>query len=232
MAFVNFLNEWLVFSLILLAIWLVILIFRKGLRKEMLWTSFFTMLFGFTEPLFVPKYWNPPSLFNLAATTGFDIESFIFAFAVGGIGSVLYEVITKVRHKKIDNKERHSKRHKYHFFALSSTFIIFLFLESLTNLNPIYSAVIAMFIGGMAAMLCRPDLTRKTFIGGVLFLVLYFVFFLSFNLIYPNAVQQFWNLSAISGILVLGVPLEELLFGFTFGLMWSSVYEHFKWYKI
>ena len=89
-----------------------------------------------------------------------------------------------------------------------------------------------MFIWGMAAMLCRPDLTRKTFIGGVLFLVLYFVFFLSFNLIYTNAVQKFWNLSAISGILVLGVPLEELLFGFTFGLMWSGIYEHIKWYKI
>jgi hypothetical protein len=49
------------------------------------------MPFGLTEPLFVPRYWDPPSLFNLAATTGFDIESLIFCFAIGGIGAVLYD---------------------------------------------------------------------------------------------------------------------------------------------
>ena len=198
----------------------------------MLWASFFTMLFGFTEPLFVPEYWNPPSLFNLAANTGFDIESFIFAFAVGGIGSVIYENITGVRHKKMGRHEMHNKRHKYHLLALLSTFIIFPVLYFLTNLNPIYSAIVAMLLGGIAAMLCRPDLKKKTFIGGFLFLALYFIFFLFFNLIYPNAVQQFWNLSEISGILIFGVPLEELLFGFTFGLMWSSVYEHAMWYRV
>jgi hypothetical protein len=31
-----------------------------------------------TEPLFVPDYWNPPSLFDLARRSGFDIESVIF----------------------------------------------------------------------------------------------------------------------------------------------------------
>lgn len=37
--------------------------------------------FGLTEPLFVPKYWNPPSLFDLAQRTGFGIKSLIFCFA-------------------------------------------------------------------------------------------------------------------------------------------------------
>ena len=68
--------------------------------------------------------------------------------------------------------------------------------------------------------------------GGVAFLALYFVFFLFFDLAYPNLVQEVWNFSAISGILLLGVPLEELMFAFTFGMLWSSVYEHAMWYKI
>ena len=87
-----FVNEWLTFSLILFGIWLIIFLLNKKSRKEMLYVSLFTMLFGFTEPFFVPEYWSPPSLFNLALNTGFDIESFIFAFAVGGIASVLYEL--------------------------------------------------------------------------------------------------------------------------------------------
>jgi len=129
-------------------------------------------------------------------------------------------------------RERHSKRHRFHMLALTSPVIVFLFLFFFTNINPIYSASIAMFTGGIAAILCRPNLKQKIIISGIIFLLLYFLFFLFFNLIYPYAVTEFWNLSAISGILILGVPIEELMFGFTFGMIWSSLYEHIFWYKI
>ncbi len=224
-------NAWLTFSLILLGIWFVIWITKPSLRKEMMWVSILTAPFGLTEPIFVPEYWNPPSLFNLAAKTGFDIESLIFCFAVGGIGTILYESVFKVKHEKMSKHEMHGKKHRFHKLALSSPIIVFLPLYFLTNLNPIYSASIAMLIGGIATILCRPDLKKKIIVGGILFLCLYFIFFLFFNLVYPGVVQEVWNLSAISGILVFGVPFEELLFAFTFGMMWSSVYEHILWYR-
>ena len=224
-------NPWLTFSLMFLIAWLLVFLFRKGLRKEMLLTSFITMFAGFTEPLFVPEYWNPPSLFNLAAKTGFDIESFIFAFAVGGVGSVLYEFLTKEKHKKLSKHEKHKKTHRFHLLALLSMPVIFVLLIALTKLNPIYSAIIASFIGGISAILCRRDLKKKILIGGLSFLILYFIFFFIFNIIYPRTVQEIWNLSAISGVLIFGVPLEELLFAFTFGMLWSSYYEHIYWLK-
>ncbi len=224
-------NEWLIFSLTLFVIWIIIFIF-SGSKKEMLIVSALTMPFGLTEPLFVPKYWNPPSLFNLVTNTGFDIESLIFSFAIGGIGSVIYETIFKSSHKQMNSAERHHKRHKYHLLSLFSPIIVFIPFFLFTELNPIYSASLAMLVGGIAAMFCRPDLKKKIIYGGILFLVLYFIFFLFFNNFYPYAVERFWNLSALSGILVLNVPLEELIFAFTFGMIWSSIYEHFKWYKI
>lgn len=193
--------------------------------------SLITMPFGLTEPLFVPEYWNPPSLFNLAANTGFDIESLIFTFAIGGIGAVLYDFLFKNYKKKMSKAEMHSRKHKFHLAAIFSPFIVFLLLGALTELNPIYLASISMFVGGIAIILCRHDLKNKIFIGGVLFLTLYFLFFLFFNLAYPNIVKEVWNLRAISGILILGVPLEELIFAFTFGMMWSGVYEHISWRK-
>lgn len=56
-----------------------------------MWTvSLATAPFGLTEPLFVPEYWNPPTLFDLAQRTGFDLESLIFCFGIGGVSSVLY----------------------------------------------------------------------------------------------------------------------------------------------
>jgi hypothetical protein len=60
-------------------------------------------------------------------------------------------------------------------------------------------------------------------VSGGLFLLLYFVVFAAFNLAFPGYVAAVWNLPALSGVVVVGVPLEELLFAFTFGLYWSSV---------
>jgi hypothetical protein len=224
-------NPWLVFSLILFGIWLIIFIFRARVRKEMLMASFFTMPFGLTEPFFVPEYWSPPSLFDLASRTGFDLESLIFSFAVGGIGSVIYETIFKVTHVKMSEREILKKKHRFHLFGLFSPIIVFLPLHLFTSLNPIYSVSIAMVVGGIFAMICRPDLRKKVMTGGSLFLGLYFVFFLSFNLAYPDAVENYWNTSAISGKSIWGIPFEELLFAFTFGMLWSSAYEHIFWFK-
>ena len=225
------LNEWFVFSLILFVIWIIVFIFNKG-KKEMLIVSVLTMPFGLTEPLFVPEYWSPPSLFNLALKTGFDIESLIFSFAIGGIGSIIYESIFKSKHKKMNSMEIHHKRHKYHLLSLFSPIIVFMLLFFFTGLNSIYSASLAMLAGGISAMLCRPDLKKKIIYGGVLFLILYFIFFIFFNNVYPYAVERFWNLSVLSEMLIFKVPLEELIFAFTFGMMWSSVYEHIKWFKL
>lgn len=225
-------NPWLTFSSIFLLVWLIIFLFKKELRKEMFYVGLFTMPFGLTEPLFVPEYWNPPSLFNLAAKTGFDIESLIFSFAIGGIGAVIYGMFFKIKYKKMSKHEIHNKRHMFHLLTLIFPIIVFIFLYFLTSLNPIYSASIAMFIGTLLTLYCRPDLKKNIFISGLMFFFLYLIFFFFFNLIYPELVKEIWNLSAISGILILGVPMEELLFAFTFGMLWGSVYEHIKWYKV
>ncbi|MDP2672758.1 MAG: lycopene cyclase domain-containing protein [Nanoarchaeota archaeon] len=225
-------NPWLISSLMLFAAWLIIFIFFKKTKKEMFWVSLFTMPLGLTEPLFVPEYWSPPSLFNLAAKTGFDIESLIFAFSMGGIASILYEIIFKVKHKKMSKHEMHSKRHRFHLLVLFSPLIVFVFSEIIFNFNIIYSVILALFTGSLIYLLCRPDLKNKVFVGGFLFLILYFIFFLFFNLLFQGWVEKTWNLSVISGILFLGIPIEELIFAFGVGMLWSSIYEHVKWYKL
>jgi hypothetical protein len=105
-------------------------------------------------------------------------------------------------------------------------------LDLLTNLNHIYCGTIALFAGAVATLLCRPDLKVKIGMGGILFLLLYFVYFESLNLVYPGYEVLVWNFTTISKMLLLGVPVTELLFGFTFGMYWSSVYEHFLWFKV
>ncbi len=227
--------EWFLWSMILLVIWGVVLVRLKSheIKKGMLVVSFFTSVLGLTEPLFVPAYWNPPSLFDLAQNTGFDIESLIFSFAIGGIGYALYMAVFPVGHEPpVPRDERIDARHKYHLPLLLSTPLIFAILVIFTKLNPIYSAIIAMISGGIATWYCRPDLKRKMVASAILFLGVYFVYFMTLIALFPGYVERVWNLKAISGVMVYGVPIEELMFAFAFGFYWSTVYEHFTWKKV
>ncbi len=225
---------WLLWSAFLIVVWGIVyaLLKNKESKKEMLIVSLWTSLLGFAEPLFVPEYWNPPSLFDLAHRTGFDIESLIFSFGIGGIAVVLYERIFRARHEKISTSDQHSPRHQYHLWTILSAPIIFLVLALATPLNPIYTSAIALVLGGLATWYCRPDLKKKMIVSDVVFLGIYFVYFLTLIAAYPGYVEQVWNLKDISGVLVFGVPLEELLFALSFGFFWSSVYEHIAWRRV
>ena len=219
---------WLVWSSAFLVPWAVAYLAFPVHRRVMIWASLFTMPFGLTEPLFVPEYWSPPSLFDLALRTGFDIESLIFSFGIGGIGAVLYNLLTRQRLEPAFPHERYRARHRFHVWALSVPFLAFPVLYPF-SWNPIYPSILAMLIGTVATAFCRPDLIRKTGIGGLLFLGYYVIFLIGLEWTAPGYIARVWNLEALSGLVIAGMPLEELLFAFTFGAYWSGVYEHFTW---
>jgi hypothetical protein len=221
---------WLAWSSAFLLPWVALYWAFPTHRRAMRWASVLMAPFGLTEPLFVPEYWNPPSLFDLAWRTGFDIESIVFSFAIGGIGAALYNVITRRKLVPVSAHEKHDERHRFHYIALALPFVAFPILYFLPW-NPIYAGIAAMIAGAAANVLCRPDLKRNTLIGGLLFLGIYTVFLTGLEWTAPGYIEQVWNLKALSGVAVAGLPLEELLFGFSFGLFWTVVYEHFNWMR-
>lgn len=86
-----------------------------------------------------------------------------------------------------------------------------------------------MVLGVIAAILCRPDLARKTWGGALLFLGYYTLFLLGLEWTAPGYIERVWNLAALSGLGIAGMPIEELLFAAAFGAYWAGVYDHFTW---
>ena len=86
-------NPYLFGSLLLLGVWLLVgaCIYRWSRQdvSEFWWGSFACSLLGFSEPLYVPEYWTPPSVLSFHR---WDFESFLFCFSVGGIAAVLPEI--------------------------------------------------------------------------------------------------------------------------------------------
>lgn len=220
-------------SLFLLAVWTGIFLARPKLRRKMLLVSSLTAPLGLTELFFIPRYWEPLTIFGLAQRFRIDVESFIFSFAVGGIAAVVYGFISAAGEKRLAHRVQHQVRHQLHTFIVISPIAIFAFFSLLTPINPIYSAIIGLTFGALGTAWCRPDLTDSIKKGAVLFTGLYFaIFLITFVWLFPGYVKMAWKLDDLTEILVFGVPLEELLFAGALGAMWGSIYEHLTWRKL
>lgn len=222
---------WLAWSSAFLVPWALLYWRFPGQRRAMRWASTFTTPFGLTEPLFVPEYWDPPSLFGLAQRTGFDIESLIFCFGIGGVAAVLVNVVTGRGSRRVSALEQRHPRHAFHRWVLLAPFLVFVLLLPL-DWNPIYPGIIAMFVGAFANAWCRPDLWQRSVLGSLVFLAYYALFLTGLEMTAPEGyIATVWNLDALSGWVLEFMPVEELLFGLGFGAYWAGVYDHFTWHR-
>lgn len=94
------LYTYMTWSTLLVVLWGVVFLFTRN-KKKMLTMSLGTAPLGLTEPLFYPEYWSPPTLFGLGEAYGFDVESILFSFAVGGLASTLYELGSTAKTKSM-----------------------------------------------------------------------------------------------------------------------------------
>jgi hypothetical protein len=211
-------------GLLLAAVWLIIFLLRKDLRQEMWFSSLLILPFGFTEFFYIPEFWNPPSLFNLIPKFGFGIESFLFSFTVGGIASVAYEFLFKTKLVTFVSRGTKSKHWLIYipyllFFGLSVGLEFLYPLQSMRNL------FISFVLGTVVLCVLRVDLIHEALWSGFIFATLYFLLFKSFTLLFPQFISSVYTFHTSAKILIFGIPLQEILFGFSTGAAWSSLYE-------
>jgi hypothetical protein len=89
----------------------------------------------------------------------------------------------------------------------------------------IYGHLGVMFLIGTSIIVYRPNLIKHALVSGALMVALTFVFFQIFITIFPGIVNSWWELDKISGVLISGIPLEELLFAFLWGYILGPASE-------
>jgi len=206
---------YIVYSLLVLTVWLVIFLARPNLRKHLLIASALTLPLGpLAEIFYLRDYWQP------ATVSIFYLEDILIAFGIGGIGGLFYESLFN------------ANLHKVYKLAIWPTVILFiagLSLVTFINLlgmNSIYSSVIASLVIGSIILKSRSDLIRSALLNGLLVAILILLAeFISFVWLFPGSVAQYWLIKNLSGIQIIGVPLEELLWGFGWGFLSHIVYK-------
>ncbi len=222
---------WLLGSILYLIPWGILYSSYPQFRHPMLWASVFTMPFGLAEPIFVPEYRTPASVFDLLSKTGFDLESLFFYFVLGGIAAALYNANLHKGWVSIALLDRGRGDYDVSPATLAGPFVLFPLLYFFPW-SPVYAASVALLIGALIGILYRLEFDSLAWMGGVIFTVYFLVFGWSLEWMSPGYLERLWNHEGISGVRILSIPLEEYMFAFAVGAYWTVVYEHFTWRKL
>jgi len=209
-----------------LFVWLLLFMRRKDLRHKMLFSSLIVLPGGFLAYLSTPSYYHPPTFFSLPE--GIGIEALLLGFGIGGIGAVLYDEVAR---KHLHKFKRKVPSLFSHLLVPMGVLGITLGLYYIFDVNMMISLPFGLVLGFLSMVVIRPDLRKPVLLSGLYFGLLYFLVFLVWLSIFPEA-QRWWNLEIYGGATILGVPLGEVIFGFSFGAFWGPIYEYCFDYRL
>lgn len=210
-------------DLIGLVFWAFLFYRRKDLRWQMLAMSLFWTPFALTSFLFVPEYWQPITFSRIPV----GIEDFLCSFIVGGLSAVLYEETLSKKLVKLGWRRR--KKNLYWRFLLGVGPIVVIGLRLLTSWNFMYLILLGLLIDVFVVILLRRDLFLDAVFSGLFFAGLYTLALIVFFRVFPTALSM-WALENLSGIILLGVPIEEVLWALLAGAFGGPLYEFWQGY--
>jgi len=201
-------------------IWVLSFYIRKDLRRKILFMSLFAAPLGIAELLFIPTYWSP-QFQTIRLFKELFLESILFCFFLGGVVSTIYQVLFN---EKLFETEKTNP-----LLTLIAPILFLIYFLKIFDINVMYYAVSSMFIASFFILYCLKKASKKivysAIISTFLYLIPYFILWHSFPEL--PASYKFQNLSGIS---FGGIPIEEVLWIFSFSLYWTPIYEIWKNY--
>ena len=215
--------SYLITDLIFLAIWLTLFIWRKDVRRKILFLSIAFGVIGLiVEPIHILDWWKPITITN----TPVGIEDFLYGFCMGGIAGVIYEEIFKkrIRVRKEKQKNILSGNFKLLIFILSFL-LAFVIMFYIFRINTFISAITLLSLGTIIMCSIRPDFIPDSLFSGILILIIGFIAYSITNLITPGWVNAFWYFRNVPHIIFLNVPIDDIVWLFLTGTFIGPLYE-------
>ena len=168
-------------------------------------------------------WWKPLTLTG----TKIGVEDFVMGFSSGGIMATIYEVIFK---------RGLYKRKLYHHAEAALTILLLLsqttmWLFFYVGLTSFWASTFAMLLVAFVIFFIRKDLIITSLLSGILMAIMSLVFYFVIIFISPTWISHTY-LGGISGIRIVGIPIEEFIFWFLAGLVFGPFYEYWQGEKL
>ncbi|MBT8115105.1 MAG: hypothetical protein KJP04_06980 [Arenicella sp.] len=197
-------------SLTLLSTYVLLYWWRRSYRSSSLISALMSMTTAVYALAFVPEYWNPPQLLKIHP----GIEDIIFSFANGGIVWIL---ACHPRQEKMVENQFGTKLFRY--LIVSVSFLIILAVLWFAGVPVMISVLASSMV--VALYLIKFSYKNMWFAvrGGILFTLMYILGLFTVLTIEPDVINA-WNHEKLLGIRLIGIPLEEYLWAFSYGFIW------------
>lgn len=200
------------------SLWFIVFLFNKKNRKRMVLVSVVTMILSpLVEQMHFIDWWQPHFIFN----SYIKIEDILFGFSTGGVISGVYSILQS----NIKNKYRISLK------VTEKIWLVFIFLFSLFGLFYIFhvhsflSSIIALSVSVVMVAYKNRKLLPAIFLTGIIMTAIALAGYLFAIFINPHFVAETYMLNHLSGILIFGIPIEELIWFFFAGIGVSAFQE-------
>jgi hypothetical protein len=190
---------------------------RPDLRRAMRLAALCSLPFAFSEFLFYPDYWAPTFLFDLGDRLGFGIEDFLFVSALAANAVSIYGVLSSRTYAPQDAQISPGAPLKRIASILALVLVLVVFAMKL-SIPMIYGCIAIMTLISAALMILRRDLFLPALISGIGLGVGYWILAAIYGWLYPGVFHTIWHTQALINVFLLGVPVEEILYGTTSGV--------------
>lgn len=215
---------WFGGSLILFLIWLIIYYFRPDLRKEMVIVSLIFTPVGLTGHLYAGSYWNPDHLTKLFGLN-VGMADFLFTFSISGMGAVFYQFLLD-KHYSDTSPGIYFNRILSIVLVLATGVVVFYTLEYIlsVSLNIIITSAVGLLVMGLLFAWLYSRQTTSIILNGLLFGLFIVLVERITGFIFPGFFGL-WIEGELLGYYLWGVPVEEFIWHFAWGMAIGSVYE-------
>ncbi len=219
----------LVLSLLFLLPGVFILVLRRDLWPVMRRVGLCSLPFALTEFLFYPTYWKPRFLWDLVEVLGFGLEDFLFVVGLAAFTSTGYAFVFRRRYVAL-KAGKHRSRWRRCVEVLSVTFVSVAIL-ALLGIPMIYGSCLIMIAMYGWMVWGRRDLAASGLWGALITTVVYTGLCMMLGWLIPDVFAMAWNTEAFLNLYVWGVPVEELMYASTSGLVATCFYPYIFGYR-
>ncbi len=209
---------YLIGSSCLIPIWLIIFLKRPNSRSDMLFIgSLFAIAALFFDYIYARfDYWHPNYI------TEFLLEDWLYGFLIGGISAELSEFLLKVKNIKSKN---YIFSLKLFLLFVSITFLTIIISIHIFKLNSIVAHIVPPALIGIIQIYIDHRFLKFNLINALAITFITIVMFHILLKLNPELFYDYWYLQNLSGIFILKIPIEELLFSFSIGFGAASLFE-------
>ncbi len=214
--------DFLVLSILFVVPGAIVFALRRDLRKPIALASAASLPFALTERFFYPSYWSPRFAFDLVDVIGFGIEDVLFVTALAAYMTTAYPFAAR-RRFVLDGPIEPRRVAARAAVVVGATLAVALGILA-AGVPILYGSFFAMLAASAVMLAARRDLILPSLAGGALSTLTYAVICLVYARIFPGVFERVWHTDRFLHRFVLGVPIEELLYGACSGVVSGAFY--------